>query len=119
MNDEHDPLIQNLFDTARQEAPGDTFVAGVMAKVNMQRYRALLAWSVVGIVLLVAVAMLSGPVTEAVGLMTRLLPRPLVQVDFGNALLTQALAPLNSIAGVAGLGFLALGFAFRKIFGRC
>ena len=117
MSNEHDPVIQQLFDIARQESPGDAFVAGVMARVNSQRQRVLLVWGFVALVLFAVAAILSGPVTEAVGLLTRLMPQPLVQADSGNALLTQLLTPLNSVAAVVGLGLLALIFVFRKIFG--
>jgi hypothetical protein len=119
MTDDYDPGIQNLFDIARQDARDEVFVAEVMAQVNAQRRRTLIAWGVLGVVLLAFAAMLTGPLTQAVGLLTQLMPQPLVGADVGNALVTQVLAPLNSVAAIVGVGVLALLYAVRKIFGRC
>ena len=119
MTDERDPAIQNLFDAARQDARDDAFVAEVMVRVNAQRRHTLYAWGAMATILLVVVALLAGPVTGAVGLLTRLMPQPLVEVDIGNALVNQVLAPLNSVSAVVGLGLLMLIFMLRKLFGRC
>lgn len=118
MNEAHDVGIQKLFDAARSDAPDDAFVAGVMARVNAQRRRTLVAWGVLGVVLLALAVMLTGPVTQAVGLLTQLMPQPVVEAGFENSLVTQFLAPLNSVAALVGIGLLVFLYTVRKLFGR-
>ena len=118
MNEALDSGIQELFDAARNEARDDAFVAEVMARVNAQRRRTLILWSLVGVVLLAVAALLSGPVTDAVSVLTQVIPRPLVDAELDNALVSQVLAPLNSVAAVVGLGALMLAYSVRKMFGR-
>lgn len=119
MNEVLDKGIQDLFDAARNDAPDAAFVATVMAKVNAQRRHTLVVWTLAGVVLLAVAAMLTGPVTEAVGLLTRLMPQPLVEAGLEDALITQFLAPLNSVAAIVGVSLLVLLYAVRKLFGRC
>lgn len=118
MNEARDVRIQNLFDAARSDARDDAFVAEVMARVNAQRRRALTAWGVGVVVLLAVAALLTGPVTEAVGLLTRLMPQPLVEASLETELITQFLTPLNSVGAVVGIGLLLLLYTVRKLFGR-
>lgn len=119
MIDEYDPAIQNLFDIARRDARDEAFVAEVMARVHAQRRRTLLVWGVLGVILLAVAATLAGPLAQAVGLLTQLMPQPVVDADAGNALIQQFLAPLNSVAAVVGISLLILLYAVRKLFGRC
>ena len=60
MNEALDSGIQDLFDAARTEPRDDEFVSDVMARVNAQRRHTLTLWSLVGVVLLAAAALLSG-----------------------------------------------------------
>jgi len=113
MNVDHDPRLERLFATAREEFSGDAFIARVMSEIDRLRRRATVTWTIVG-VLLVALALLLTPsLTAAVTLLTQVLPVSLIEID--NRHVAEALAPVNSIAGIAGLTFLLLLFAIRKL----
>ena len=117
MTDERDPRLDALFDAAREELPGDEFAADVMGRVDRLRRRTLVGWAAVAVALLAGAWVLSGPLTHAAGLLTRLLPQSLVEVEAGNQLLVQLLAPVNSLGTVIALGLLGLWFAYKKICG--
>ena len=117
MTDERDPRLEALFDEAREELAGDEFAADLMVRVGRLRRRTLVGWAAVAVVLLAGAWLLSGPVTSAVSLMTRLMPQSLVEVEAGNQLFAQLLAPINSVAAVVALGMLLIRFAYKKIFG--
>lgn len=114
MTIDRDPALQDLFSTARKELEDDAFTAEVMSRVNKLRRRMLVSWVVVGLVLAVGVGVLSGPLLVAVNLATQLLPESLIELD--DRLLAQILSPVNSVAGLLGLGFLALRLLYKKIF---
>lgn len=117
MTEERDPRLEALFDAARQEPSGDDFAAGVMARVDRLRRRALIGWASLAVAFLAVAWLLSGPLTEAVGLVTRLLPQSLIEIDAGDEFFAQLLAPINSVAAAVALGFFALRFVYKKIFG--
>ena len=125
MNEVLDKGIQDLFDAARNDAPDAAFVATVMAKVNAQRRHTLVVWTLAGVVLLAVAAMLTGPVTILNWSFVRDdVPRSLAcrQIALAireDALITQFLAPLNSVAAIVGVSLLVLLYAVRKLFGRC
>ena len=114
MTFDRDPALQDLFSTAKKELEDDAFTAEVMSRVNKLRRRMLVSWIVVGLVLAVGVGVLSGPLLVAVNLVTQLLPESLIELD--DRLLAQILSPVNSVAGLLGLGFLALRLLYKKIF---
>ena len=116
MTDERDPRLEALFDAARQEFSGDAFAAGVMARVDRLRRRALIGWASLAVAFLAGAWLLSGPLTDAVGLVTRLLPQSLVEFDAGNQVFAQLLAPINSVAAAVALGGFGLWLAYKKIF---
>ncbi len=116
MTDERDPRLEALFDAAREELASEEFAAAVMVRVAHSRRRALLGWAAVAVVLLTGAWLVSGPLTNAVNLLTQLLPQSLVEVDAGNRFLVQLLAPINSVAAVVALGLFGLRLAYKKIF---
>jgi hypothetical protein len=116
MTDARDPRLEALFHAAREELSGEAFAAEVMARVGRSRRRALAGWVAVAVVLFAAAWLVSGPLTNAVHLLTQLLPQSLVEIEAGNQLLAQLLAPINSIAGVVALGLFGLRLAYKKIF---
>ena len=117
MTDERDPRLEALFDAAREELSGEQFGAGVMARIDRSRRRALTGWAAVAVVLLAGTWLLSGPLTGAVSVLIQLLPQTLVEIDAGDVLVAQLLAPINSVAAAVAFAFLALRLAYRKIFG--
>lgn len=114
MTSERDPMLEALFDRAKQDAIDDDFTDQVRSRIDGLRRRALVGWTAMGLALLVVLALMAGPLTSAASLVTGLLPEALVGVD--DQLMAQILAPVNSIAGALGLGFLILRLAFKKIF---
>lgn len=114
MKDDRDPGLQALFDAAPRASESGAFVARVVADIDRQRQRTILGW-VAGAVLLVPVIWwFTGPVVATLDLATQLMPASLVDIE--TDWLAQLLAPINSVAGVAGLLFLAGWMFFRKIF---
>ena len=113
---ERDPLLQQLFDLANRDLGGEAFIAGVMAEIDALRRRAVIAWMAAGVVLLAVAWLLTPTMVAAVGLASQALPRSLVEVDQPAALVSQVLAPLNSIAAVLAVTVLAIVFALKKLF---
>ena len=114
MTSERDPALEALFTQAREEAIDDDFTDRVMLRVNTLQRRAIIGWAGVGMTVLVAAWLMTGPLTHAASLAAQLLPQSLVEID--DRLVAQLLAPVNSISGAVGLGFLALRLAYKKIF---
>ena len=113
---ERDPLLQQLFDLAKHDLGGEAFVAGVMAQIDTLRRRAIVAWVVAGLVLLVAAWLLTPTMVAAVTLLSQALPQSLIEVDEPPAFVGQLLSPLNSIAAVVAVAFLAIVYGYRKLF---
>ena len=114
MTDERDPGLQALFDVAPRAADNDAFVARVMADIEGMRRKTVAGWAVAGIVLAPVAWWLSTPVISAVNLATRLMPESLVTIE--SAWMEQLFAPINSVAGAAGIIFLGVWWFYRKIF---
>jgi len=114
MTDDRQSGLQALFDAARNELDDDAFVTQVMTQVDSLRHRTMLGWIVGGLVLILVGWWLSRPLIGAVNLATQMLPKSLVVVE--EQWMAELLAPVNSIAGVAGLLFLGAWVAYRKIF---
>jgi len=113
MTDARDPGLQAMFDSTREDAADDAFVARVMADVEKGQRRTVISWVFAGLLLAPVAWWLSTPLLGAVDLATQLLPDTLIAVEEG--FLAQLLAPVNSVAGVVGLVFLGAWVAYRKI----
>jgi len=114
MTDDRHPGLQGLFDAAKKELDDDAFVTQVMAQIDSLRHRTMIGWIIGSLVLTLVGWWLSRPLISAVNLATQMLPKSLVVVE--EQWLAELLAPVNSIAGVAGLLFLGAWVAYRKIF---
>jgi len=114
MTVDRDPNLEALFAKAKQVAADDGFTDGVMSRIDKLRKRSMIGWIGVGVVMVALAWTVSSPVTHAVHLATQLLPESLVELD--DRWMAQLLAPVNSIAGLVGLGFLGLRLAYKKIF---
>ena len=113
---ERDPLLQKLFEIANRDLAGDVFIAGVMARIDAQRRRAIVAWSVGGVVLAVAAWLLMPFLIGAVSLLSQALPQTLIEVEDPSALVNLVFAPLNSVAAAVAVTALVVVYAYRKIF---
>lgn len=114
MNVDHDPRLELFFTAAREEFSGDAFTARVMSEIDRLQRRATVTWTIVGLLLVALALLLTPSLTAAVTLLTQVLPVSLLEID--NRHVAEVLAPVNSIAGIAGLTFLLLLFAIRKLF---
>ncbi|NOR35922.1 MAG: hypothetical protein GQ577_04160 [Woeseiaceae bacterium] len=113
MTDARDPGLQAMFDTAREDTADEAFVARVMADVEKGQRRTVISWVFAGLLLAPVAWWLSTPLLGAVDLATQLLPDTLVAVE--GQWLAQLFAPVNSVAGIAGLSFLVAWALYRKI----
>ena len=114
MTNDRDPLLQSLFDTARQELAEDAFTDQVISRIDGLRLRAVFGWAGVGLILIVFAGLITGPLTSVVVLASQVLPDSLFEVE--NRWLAQLLAPANSIAGLVAILVLGLRAAYKKIF---
>jgi len=113
MTDARDPGLQAMFDTAREDTADEAFVARVMADVEKGQKRTVISWVFVGLLLAPVAWWLSTPLLGAVDLATQLLPDTLIEVE--EQWLAQLFAPVNNVAGIAGLLFLVIWTLYRKI----
>ena len=113
MTDARDPGLQAMFDRARGDTANEAFVARVMADVEKGQSRTVISWVVAGLLLAPVAWWLSTPLLSAVDLATQLLPDTLIEVE--EQWLAQLFAPVNSVAGIAGLSFLVVWALYRKI----
>jgi hypothetical protein len=102
-----------MFDTAREDTTDEAFVARVMADVEKGQRRTVISWVFAGLLLAPVAWWLSTPLLSAVSLATQLLPDTLIEVE--EQWLAQLFAPVNSVAGIAGLLFLVIWTLYRKI----
>jgi hypothetical protein len=116
MSMERDPFVQQLFDIAKCELPGEAFIAGIMSEIDALRRRSIIAWAAAGVVLAIAAWLLTPTMVAAVGVLSQALPQSLVDVDEPSAFVSQMLSPLNSVAAVAAVTVMAIVYAYRKIF---
>ena len=114
MTPEFDPRLQALFDQAEQPLDGDRFLADIMQGVDRQRRRAMLVWSLVGLIILVCLTFIASPVFAAVDLVSQFLPVSLVEIE--TEWLQMLLSPINSVAAAIAVGALLARKFYRWIF---
>ena len=110
-----DPKLMALFTEAEQVFDRDAFAHKVMARIDAERRRALLLWSGLGAIAIVALGFLAAPVFTALGMATELLPATLIDVE--TDWLQLLLSPINSVAAAIAVGILAIRKFYRSIFG--
>lgn len=113
---ERDPILHKLFDIANQDLASDAFIAGVMAQIDALRRRAIIAWSVAGLLLAVAAWLLTPTLVGAVSLLSQAMPQTLIEIEDPAALVNQVFAPLNSVAAVVAVTALVIVYFYRRIF---
>ena len=113
MSAEFDPRLQALFDQAEQPFDGERFLGDIMRKVDKQRHRAILLWSLFGLVVLIGFAFVASPVFAAVDFVSQFLPTSLVDVE--TEWLQMLLSPVNSIAAAIAVGGLLIVKFFRWV----
>lgn len=114
MTNGNDPVLQALFDSARDDLLENGFTQQVMSEVEKKRRRTIIVWVGLSLLALVVVWWLAEPVLELLNLVSALLPTSLF--DLGEGWIAVFLAPLNSIATLIAAGAFGLYAGFRKLF---
>ena len=114
MSNDRDPALQALFAEAGEDLSAEEFTSQAMAEVDRLRRLAVIGWSCIGLVLMILSWLLAAALQDAVILLTQTLNVSLVDMD--NTLVAEILSPLNSVAGVVAIGFIAMHRLFRRIF---
>ena len=112
MNNDHNPQLQALFEQAQETVDSDAFTRRVLENVDRERRHAVLAWSVLGVALLVILALLAKPVFAAFAMATKLLPVSLIDIE--SEWLRLLVSPINSVAALIALCALGIHRFFRR-----
>jgi len=116
MSAERNSILQRLFDIAKGELAAPGFVAGVMARIDRLRWRAIFAWATLAVALAACAWLLTPMLAAVVQLLTQLLPQSLGPVEYPASWLGRLLAPLNSVATIAAAVLLLVSCVIRKLF---
>ncbi len=114
MTHDRDPALERIFDDAKRDVPEGEFTDRVMSTVDGLRRKVFIAWIIAGLIILPIGWLISAPAQDAVQLLLRFLPTALIEVE--TDWVAQFLAPVNSMAAVFVLGFVALRMAYKRIF---
>ena len=114
MTTSRDPNLQKLFTQAEQDFRNDSFAQDVLRRIDRERRKTMLVWSVLIVLALACVAFLASPVFTAISMATQLLPVSLVEIE--TEWMRLLLSPINSVAAAIALGALALRKFYRRIF---
>lgn len=113
MNEPRDPLLESLFAGAKTVVAEDGFTDQVMSRVENRRRNVLVGRVAIVAMLLAMEVLLEAPVNNSLGAFTGWLGTELL--DLGASWGATLLAPLNSIAGLLGLGLVGLHALFRRL----
>ena len=116
MSDNLDPWVQTLFERARSEMEGDEFVHQLMARIDAERRRMIFGWSLVVAALGGVAWFLAPPLIDAVGLLSQVLPRSLVEIEDPSSIVGQLLAPATSVSAVIAMTLLGVAWFLKKVF---
>jgi hypothetical protein len=114
MNEKRDPVLEGLFAEARQDFSDERFTSEVLARVEERRRRVLFGRLTIVVVLIAFELLLDAPLQHSLGALAEALNTPLF--DTGAHWIGILLTPLNSLAGLLGLGLVGIHFLYRKLF---
>ena len=114
MTTARDPNLQKLFAQAAQDFQDDAFAADVLRQIDRERHRMLLVWFALIVVALMCLAFLASPVLAALGMATKALPIPLLEIE--TEWLRLLLSPISSVAAAIAVAALGLRKFVRRIF---
>lgn len=114
MTTPRDSRLQALFAAAEQEFDASVFRADVMARIDGQRRRTVVLWSLLCIVAIAALLTLAAPAIEALRFANQVLPVSLVDIE--TDWVRQVVSPVNSVAAAIAIGAVALHRFYRRIF---
>ena len=110
-----DPKLQALFKQVEHAFDRDAFARAVMARIDAERRRTMLFWAGFGLVAVVVLALLAGPVLAAFSMASQFLPKSLVEIE--SELLRLLLSPINSVAAVIAIAALGIRKFYRRFLG--
>ncbi len=113
MTTEFDPRLQALFEQAEQTFDGERFLGDIMRRVDRQRHRAVLLWSLFGLAVLIGFVFVASPVFAAVNFVSQFLPMSVVEVE--SEWLQMLVSPVNSIAAAIAVAGLLIVKFFRWV----
>lgn len=113
MNDDRDPLLEAAFAHADKSLGDDGFPATVMMRIQRRRRRVIAGRIAIAAALIAFEYALAFPLQNSLGVLTKVLATPLLEL--GDHWLVHMVAPLNSVAGLIGLGLLGMQLLYRKI----
>ncbi len=113
MNWERDPMLEAAFAEAEGDLLDDQFTAAVMARIQRRQRRVIAGRIAIVVAVIAFELLLSAPLQTTVAALTQALGTALVEME--NEWLAIALGPLNSVAGLIGLGLLGLQFLYRRL----
>ena len=87
----------------------------VLERIDRERRRTMMVWSVFGIIAIVVLALLAKPVFAAFAMATQLLPVSLIDIETGW--LRQLASPINSVAAIVAICILGVCRFFRRLLG--
>ena len=114
MTNVRDDRLQALFAAAEQEFDGSAFQSDVMARIDGQRRRTVVTWSLLSLVAIIVLIAMATPVIEALRLANQFLPVSLVDIE--TDWLRQVVSPVNSVAAAVAVAAVAVQMLYRKIF---
>ena len=113
MTDERDPRLESLFLQESHEVAENGFTAEVMGRVEKRRRNVLIGRLAIVALIVVLEILLNAPLQNSLGVVTQVLSTSLI--DIQNEWLAVAVAPLNSVAGLIGMGLLGMHFTYRRM----
>ena len=113
MNSERDPQLEELFAQADTPLVENGFTSDVMAKVGKRRRNVWIGRVTIVALIFALEFLLSAPIQNSVGAMTRALSTDLIEIQ--NEWLSLILGPMNSIAGLVGAILIGLHFFYRRM----
>lgn len=102
MNELHNPVLQNLFDEARQDLTDDALTSRILTHTRKRYYTLIAGGILVSLVILVSAWLIFAmPLLEFALMISRFFTNPLI--DLGEGWLTLVFMPVNNIASLAVL----------------
>lgn len=116
MTETRDPLLQSLFDEARQDFEGEVMTTKVMVQTRKRLLTMATAAATASlVVLLISWQLFSMPLLDFALLMSQFFTNPLV--DLGEGWLALFLMPINNIASLTVGGAKLTHLAWKKLTG--
>ena len=113
MSDSRDPIIESLFAQAKQELTDNQFTERLIANIERRRRHVLMGRLAIVVMIVVLEVLLSAPLQSSIGAVTQVLSTSLLELN--NEWAAAAFSPLNSLAGLLGMIFLAMHSLYRRM----